>query len=120
VGSSFTADLIKNVIAAPVHARILEQRELNIAEAKKQNRHSVVIEPYPVESGKVLEKWFPAKKKFIEKENFLPPSFSYFMDEANNEERAYFYAEYYGIDTIINTQGKFARWSLTGNGDPWK
>lgn len=120
VSSPFMISLFKNVVAAPVHARIVGERELRIAEAKKQNRHSVVIEPYEVEAGKVLDKWFPAKKRFILEKNFLPPSLFFFRDEPNVDERAYFYAEYHGIDTIITTQGPFLRWKLTGNLNPWR
>jgi hypothetical protein len=117
--SGFFFDLGKNVIIAPIHAKILQRRVMSIEEAKRNGINKVVILPYERETDIILDSLFPAKKRFIKEEFLLPPSFSYFQDEPHKRIQAYIYAEYYGIDTIVGNEGKQVRWGLKG-GDPWR
>jgi hypothetical protein len=111
--SKFSGQLIANLVTAPVHARILKNRIFNIEQAKAHHNKKVDILLYDQEVDMALDKLFPSKKRFIREEFPMPPSFSFFYDEPNHKELAYFYAEYYGIDTIVNKEGQFARWGLT-------
>lgn len=116
--SGFFFDLGKNMVVAPIHAKIMKRRILNMETARQNGVRKVVVLPYEEETDIILDSLFPSKKRFIKEEFSLPPSFSYFQDEPHKRIQAYFYAEYYGIDTIIGKEGKVLRWGLKG-GDPW-
>jgi hypothetical protein len=116
--SNFFFNLVQNLVTAPIHAKILKTRELHMLEAKRKGINTVVVQPYEKETDIILDSLFPSKKRFIKEEFTLPPSFSYFRDEPNKSVYAFFYAEYYGIDTVIGTEGKVWRWGLKGV-SPW-
>lgn len=112
-GSGFTWELMKNLVTAPIHKAVLQERIELVMEAKAQGRNSVYIPPYETAVNAVIEKKFQQKKRFIQVEFPCPPTFSFFQDEPCNHYKAYFYAEYYGIDSITNTKGTFPRWDLS-------
>lgn len=114
IGSGFAWQLMKNVaVEAPLHAAIMKQREVLIQNAKANGKKIVNIKPYQEEVALLIKEKYKNKSTFVAEEFPMPPSFSYFKDEPNKKEYAYFYAEYYGIDTIESAAGKFARWGLS-------
>ena len=118
--SGFFFDLVQNVVTAPIHAKILKRRELSMRHAKANGINTVVVQPYEQEASIILDSLFPSKKRFIKEEFVLPPSFSHFKDEPHRKVYAFFYAEYYGIDTVVGNEGKVWRWGLKEGGDPWR
>lgn len=118
--SGFFFDLVQNVVTAPIHAKILKRRELSMQHAKANGINTVVVQPYEQEASIILDSLFPSKKRFIKEEFLLPPSFSHFMDEPHRKVYAFFYAEYFGIDTVVGNEGKVWRWGLKEGGDPWR
>lgn len=112
LGSQFSWQLMKNLVGAPIHAAVLKQRVDTIELAKEAGQQVVSIRPYREEVEKLVTERYKDKSRFVLEEFALPPSFSYFKDEPNKKELAYFYAEYYGIDTIAGAEGRFARWGL--------
>ncbi|MDF2189781.1 DUF6056 family protein [Paraflavitalea sp. CAU 1676] len=111
-GSGFAWQLMKNLVEAPLHAAILKQREADILREKAAGNKVVVIKTYQKEAERIAREKYGNKHRFILEEFAMPPSFSYFKDEPNKKELAYFYAEYHGVDTLIGAEGKFARWGL--------
>lgn len=115
IGSEFSSQLMKNLVEAPLHAAILKQREAVILREKASGRNLATVKPYQEEVALLIKEKYKDKGNFVMDEFTMPPSFSYFQDEPNKKEYAYFYAEYYGIDTIVSTNGKFVRWGLLRN-----
>lgn len=112
IGSSFFKEVISNLIVLPAHAAVLDQRVESIETAKHNGLKAAVILPYSEEINKQLQLRFKGKSRFVEEEFKLPPSFAYFKDEPFTEEYAYFYAEYYNIDTIVAGNARYLRRGL--------
>ena len=113
LGSAYFMQLISNIITLPAHNIVLKQRVKIIRDAKESGQNTAYIPPYQQEVGKELERRFKGKSRFVKEEFPFPPSFAYFRDEPYNADYAYFYAEYYGIDTIATDTSKYVRWGLT-------
>ena len=113
MGSNYFRELISNIITLPTHHTVLKQRVKIIRDTKASGRNTAYIPPYYKEVEKELEREFKGKSRFVKEEFPFPPSFACFKDEPYNEDYAYFYAEYYGIDTIATDTSKFVRWGLT-------
>lgn len=113
LGSGYFMELISNIITLPTHHTVLTNRVSLIRDAKKNGRNLAVLPPYSGEVEKELNRSFGSKARFVKEEFRFPPSFAYFKDEPFNKDYAYFYAEYYHIDTIATDTSKYARWGLT-------
>ncbi|WP_127126831.1 DUF6056 family protein [Pseudoflavitalea rhizosphaerae] len=113
LGSDYFLQLISNIITLPTHQIVLKQRVKLIRDAKDSGRNTAYIPPYQQEVEKELQRRFRGKSRFVKEEFPFPPSFAYFKDEPYSKEDAYFYAEYYGIDSIATDTARYARWGLT-------
>ncbi|QEC40523.1 DUF6056 family protein [Pseudobacter ginsenosidimutans] len=113
LGSNYFMQLVSNIITLPTHDIVLKQRVKIIRDAKDSGRNTAYIPSYHKEVEKELERKFKGKSRFVKDEFPFPPSFAYFKDEPYSKEDAYFYAEYYGIDSIATDTARYARWGLT-------
>jgi hypothetical protein len=113
IGSGFTRELVTNLLVAPMHIQVVEGRVAAIEKAKAEGRRTVYIAPYEKDAEAIVQKRFRGKTRFVMTEFPMPPSFSFFKNEAFSQEHAYFYAEYYGIDSIATDTARYARWGLT-------
>ncbi len=113
LGSNYFRELISNIITLPVHDTVVKNRVKIIQHAKDNGHNIAVLPPYTKEVEKELQHTFKNKSRFVKEEFPFPPSFAYFKDEPFKEDYAYFYAEFYGIDTIATDTSKYLRWGLT-------
>jgi hypothetical protein len=113
LGSNYFRELVSNIITLPVHDTVLKNRVRIIQHAKDNGQNIAVLPAYTKEVEKELQQTFKNKSRFVKEEFPFPPSFAYFKDEPFKEDYAYFYAEFYGIDTIATDTSKYVRWGLT-------
>jgi hypothetical protein len=112
--SGFTNELMQNLFVAPVHYFVISDRISRINSARAQGRKSVVIPAYDSTAKQFMKEKFSEKKaRFYTDEFTLPPTFTYFKDEPASDESAYFFAEYYGIDTLYYGNKYILRWGLS-------
>lgn len=113
LGSGFFLQLGRNLVAAPIHVAVIEHRVELMAREKAAGKKTVYIPPYNETAAAIVKQQYKGKNMFILEQFPVPPSFTYFKDEPNSRSYAYFYAEFYGIDTIAGADGKFARRGLS-------
>ena len=111
--AGFSWELMKNLVSAPIHHAVLQERVNLINTAKEQGKKTAFIPPYQETADVIIRKKYGKKAQFVQDEFALPASLSFFQDEPYHPNHVSIYAEFYGIDSISTTHGTYPRWDLS-------
>ncbi|MBO9635873.1 MAG: hypothetical protein J7578_22405 [Chitinophagaceae bacterium] len=113
LGSVFFRELVANILVAPAHHSVMEHQIHTVESERSKGARVVRINNYRTDIETAIRKRFGNKSRFVMAEFRFPPSFVFVEHERFNPQNAYFFAEYYGIDTLIIDSIRYPRGGLT-------